>query len=61
MKTNNRDPAIDEVRETRRRISAEVGHDPARLVERYQQMEKQYQDRMLKSRTDQSPEAEPAA
>jgi hypothetical protein len=38
MKT---DPAIDEIRETRRKISAEFGHDPRRLMAHYVEYEKQ--------------------
>lgn len=33
------DPLIDEIREVRRKISAEFGHDPRRLVEHYMKME----------------------
>jgi len=35
------DPAIDEIRETRRKISAEFGHDPRRLMAHYIEFEKQ--------------------
>jgi hypothetical protein len=35
------DPAIDEIRETRRKISAEFGHDPRRLMAHYAEYEKQ--------------------
>jgi hypothetical protein len=43
------DPIIDEIYETRCRISAEFGHDPKRLVEHYMELEKtRYRDRMLK-------------
>jgi hypothetical protein len=35
------DPAIDEIRETRRKISAEFGHDPRRLMAHYAEFEKQ--------------------
>jgi hypothetical protein len=37
------DPAIDEIRETRRKISAEFGHDPRRLMAHYIEYEKQLQ------------------
>jgi|HubBroStandDraft_2_1064218.scaffolds.fasta_scaffold169341_3 hypothetical protein len=37
MKT---DPAIDEIREVRRKISAEFGHDPRRLMAHYVEYEK---------------------
>jgi hypothetical protein len=40
MKT---DPAIDEIREVRRKISAEFGHDPRRLMAHYVEYEKQLQ------------------
>jgi len=35
------DPLIDEIREIRRKISAEFGHDPRRLVEHYMELEKE--------------------
>ena len=41
------DPVIDEVREIRHRISERVGHDPARLVGYYLELQKQYQDRLI--------------
>jgi hypothetical protein len=41
------DPVIDEVREVRRRISARVGHDPARLVAYYIELQKQYRGRLI--------------
>jgi hypothetical protein len=49
------DPVIDEVREVRRRISARVGHDPARLVAYYIELQQQYQARLIGT-----PEAEEA-
>jgi hypothetical protein len=35
------DPAIDEIRATRRKISTEFGHDPRRLMAHYIEFEKQ--------------------
>ena len=35
------DPAIDEIREVRRKISAEFGHDPRCLMAHYAEYEKQ--------------------
>ena len=40
------DPLIDEIREIRHRISAEHGHDPARLVAYYMGLQKKYEDRL---------------
>ena len=59
MKQSQNDPVIDEIREVRHRISARFGHDPARLVAYYMELQKQYQDRLIKTgktaeRTDQS-------
>ena len=34
------DPPIDEIRETRRQISAEFDHDPRRLMAHYAEIEK---------------------
>jgi len=41
------DPAVDEVREVRRRISDAVGNDPAALVAYYLERQKQYTDRLV--------------
>ena len=49
MKQNLNDPVIDEIRKVRRRISARFGHDPARLVRFYLEMQKQFQDRLIGS------------
>jgi hypothetical protein len=43
------DPVIDEIRETRRRISERVGHDPTRLVDYYVRLQEQYRERLLLS------------
>jgi hypothetical protein len=40
---------IDEIREVRHKISAEHGHDTKRLCDHYREMEKGYQDRMIKT------------
>jgi predicted SprT family Zn-dependent metalloprotease len=56
------DPAIDEVREIRRKISAEFGHDPRRLMAHYVEYEQQLR-RAGKYHFAEAPavEAEPAA
>ena len=41
------DPVIDEVREVRRRISEQCGHDPERLVAYYMEFQKQFRDRLI--------------
>jgi hypothetical protein len=41
------DPVIDEVREVRHRISARVGHDPARLVTYYIELQQQSRGRLI--------------
>jgi hypothetical protein len=52
MRQSNRDPVIDEVREVRHRISARFDHDPAKLVAYYMELQKQYQDRLITTKTD---------
>jgi hypothetical protein len=47
MSQETNDPVIDEVREVRHRISACVGHDPARLVAYYIQLQEQYRGRLI--------------
>jgi hypothetical protein len=52
MKEVMSDPVIDEIREIRHRISARFDHDPARLVAYYMELQKQYQDRLIKTEKD---------
>ena len=47
MKQSEADPVIDEIREVRRRISARVDHEPARLVAYYIELQKRYEDRLV--------------
>jgi hypothetical protein len=47
MKPTASDPVIDEIREIRHRISAQCGHDPAKLVAYYMELQKRYQDRLI--------------
>lgn len=49
MRQNLNDPVIDEIRKVRRRISARFAHDPAKLVTFYIEMQKQYQNRLIKT------------
>ncbi len=44
------DPAIDEIREVRHRISAEFGHDTRALLDHYRELEKLHSGRMLRPR-----------
>ncbi len=46
--TRNDDPLIDEIRAVRHQISARFDHDPARLVAYYMELQKQYQDRLIR-------------
>lgn len=41
------DPVVDEIREVRRRISAQFDHDPAQLVAYYIRLQEGYRDRLL--------------
>ena len=52
MKEVKSDPVIDEIREIRHRISARFDHDPARLVAHYMELQKQYEDRLIKTEKD---------
>ena len=53
MKT---DPAIEEVRKARHRISERYGHDTKALVQHYIAMEKKYKNRMANKAMDLSSE-----
>ena len=48
MKQRQSDPVVNEIREVRHRISARFDHDPARLVAFYMEMQKQYQEQLIK-------------
>ena len=41
------DPVIDEIRQVRHQISEQFGHDPARLVAYYLELQKQHADRLI--------------
>ncbi len=41
------DPAIDDIREVRHRISASVDHDPRKLVEHYRRLQEKHRDRVV--------------
>jgi hypothetical protein len=42
------DPAIDEVRAVRHRISEELGHDTQALLDHYRELEKLHPERVLR-------------
>ncbi len=41
------DPVIDEIREVRHRLSAELGHDPARIVAALIHLQQTYRNRLI--------------
>lgn len=41
------DPTIARIKETRRRISEQFGHDPRKLVDYYIEFQKKYEERIL--------------
>jgi hypothetical protein len=45
---NRPDPIVDEIREVRRRISEEFGHDPKRLAEHYMKLQEKHADRLVR-------------
>ncbi|MCA1789485.1 MAG: hypothetical protein LC667_06405 [Thioalkalivibrio sp.] len=55
------DPAIDEVRAARRRISQRFDHDPARLVSYYIELQEKYKERLLPGSGSPAPGAKSAA
>ena len=44
-----KDPAIEEIREVRHRISEKFGHDTKALLRHYRRLEKRFADRILKT------------
>jgi hypothetical protein len=49
MEPISSDPAIDEIREIRRRVSERCNHDPAQLVAYYMELQERHRDRLLES------------
>ncbi len=47
MNPTQNDPVIDEVREVRHLISERFGHDPAKLVAYYMELQKKFRNRLL--------------
>jgi hypothetical protein len=45
------DPGLEHVRQVRHEISAELGHDPKRLVEHYETLQEEYSDRIVQPTT----------
>lgn len=42
------DPVIDRIREVRHRISEQFGHDTAKLVAHYMELQERYPDRLIR-------------
>jgi hypothetical protein len=42
------DPVIDEIREVRHQISADLGHDPKRLIDHYMKLQERHKERSLR-------------
>jgi hypothetical protein len=42
------DPTLDRIRQVRHEISAEVGHDPHRLVEYYMRLQAEHPERLVR-------------
>ena len=61
MHEKQNDAVIEEVREVRHRISARFDHDPTRLVTYYEDLQKQYQDRLLDTSTKKNEKDQSAA
>lgn len=49
------DPVIEEIRESRHRISAMCDHDPAKLVAYLMQYQEQFHDRLIYDPSEQPP------
>jgi hypothetical protein len=47
MTKKGTDPGLEEIRRVRHEISAEIGHDPKKLLEYYRKLESEYADRLV--------------
>jgi len=61
MSKRQPDPGLEEIRRVRHEISAELGHDPKRLLEYYQELEVEYGDRLVHAEEGAVAEPRPAA
>jgi hypothetical protein len=55
------DPVIDEIRAVRSRISAQLDHDPEKLIEHYMELQKRHADRLIGRDKDSASNDEAAA
>jgi hypothetical protein len=53
------DPTITRIREARHQISEECGHDPKRIVKYYGELQKKYQDRIVRNSEEETSLLEP--
>jgi hypothetical protein len=51
-KTKHSDPVIDRIRAARHEISERFGHDTAKLVEHYIELQQQYRDQLVEAAPD---------
>ena len=49
MTERKTDTGLEEIRRVRHEISAEIGHDPKRLLEYYRKLEAEYADRFVQA------------
>jgi hypothetical protein len=62
MSENREDPVVEEVREIRRRLAAEIGSDPAEVGAYFREYQKQFADRLVSPpRRQDRPNRKPAA
>jgi hypothetical protein len=57
MTKSKPDPGLEEIRRVRHQISAELGHDPKKLLDYYRKLEAEYPDRLVHA--EEQPEREP--
>jgi hypothetical protein len=55
------DHPIEAVREARRKISEQFGHDPHKLVEHYKKLQERHKDRLISPGSEQPPESDAPA
>jgi len=61
MHENQGDAVIAEIRAVRHRISERAGHDPARLVAYYIELQRRYQERLIGPPATEPPVRRPVA
>ena len=61
MSAKRTEPGLEAIRRVRHEISAEIGHDPKKLLEYYRKLEADYADRLVHAEEEATKKPRPVA